>query len=427
MGGFARKRPTRTASRRGWEGVSRSTLDGVQTRRLGVRAHLDAVRVHLDAVRAHPDGVQAAVGSLRARAVLARRPGQRRGSWPGRTLDGVQTRRPRRARAPGSASRCGRLAGQQRIFDGVQARSASAGARYSGRPGYNTHPPSRSTHSALPTGLPRPPDRPPRRARWPRPPRWRTVPRPGWTSARPGADAVARTTRFGHPGVGRRRADRLQAVCDLPGRVRVSVHHVDALGPRRRPCVRCPRVGVCDGVLTCACAGQLCGTQHCVDLRGFTTSFRALPHMQRGSEPAYSTPASRLRSSIRNTGLLDERPPSRLPTGGSVCSHRKSARLPRSHKTSTPPPATSDAGRSVRASGPNSRRSACGTTSPTNPMSPVTLTIAPTTHEHARNVRRFERAHVDAEVHRPFVSQREQVEAPGVAQQDDRARRERRS
>jgi hypothetical protein len=35
-----------------------------------------------------------------------------------------------------------------------------------------------------------------------------------------------------------------------------------------------PLPSVCDGVLTCDCAGQLCGAQHCFNAT--TTSFRAL-------------------------------------------------------------------------------------------------------------------------------------------------------
>ena len=62
------------------------------------------------------------------------------------------------------------------------------------------------------------------------------------------------------------------AVCDLPD-VCVSLsttptHSVSTAA------VCAPLPSVCDGVLTCDCAGQLCGTQRCAD--AITTSFRAL-------------------------------------------------------------------------------------------------------------------------------------------------------
>ena len=57
-------------------------------------------------------------------------------------------------------------------------------------------------------------------------------------------------------------------------------------------------------------------------------------------------------------------------------------------------------------------------------MRPVTLTIAPTTSEHARKRAPLERAHVDAEVLRRLVAEREQVHARRVAQEHRAADRD---
>ncbi len=78
-------------------------------------------------------------------------------------------------------------------------------------------------------------------------------------------------------------------------------------------------------------------------------------------------------------------------------------------------------------SGPTSRRSACGTMSPTNPISPVTLTIAPDDEGADEERASLEGAHEStSEVLRGLVSQREEVQPARVEEQDPRPRPRRR-
>src|SRR5207253_933041 len=59
------------------------------------------------------------------------------------------------------------------------------------------------------------------------------------------------------------------------------------------------------------------------------------------------------------------------PTGGSAPRPRKSRRATASASTRKAAPPRAEAGRTTRWSGPVSRRTACGTTRPTKPTSPV--------------------------------------------------------
>ena len=99
------------------------------------------------------------------------------------------------------------------------------------------------------------------------------------------------------------------------------------------------------------------------------------------------SPTAFLTSRTRNTGPPNERG-QHAPTGSSRwTSDAASTRTDEiTHRTRSAAPASADTGKSPRRSGPNTRLTACGTTSPTKPMSPDTLTTAPTTAADAKNV-----------------------------------------
>src|SRR5262245_55616003 len=107
-------------------------------------------------------------------------------------------------------------------------------------------------------------------------------------------------------------------------------------------------------------------------------------------EPAHerSTRACPRRSRNRKNG-----PPASAvsaPTGSSR--PPSTVRASVSHSTRKAAPASALAGTSSRWSGPSTRRSACGTTSPTKPTSPATDTAAPTSTELASSSQRRTRS-----------------------------------
>jgi hypothetical protein len=90
-------------------------------------------------------------------------------------------------------------------------------------------------------------------------------------------------------------------------------------------------------------------------------------------------------------------------------------------------------GSRMRWSGPQSRRAACGTISPTNPTSPLHETALAVTNEATRIAAALDAVDVHAERARLLLAEAQQVEPPGerveegeAGRERDRQRRERR-
>ena len=81
-------------------------------------------------------------------------------------------------------------------------------------------------------------------------------------------------------------------------------------------------------------------------------------------------------------------------------------------------PKSAESGSTSRAFGPTSRRTTCGTTSPTKPMSPASATAAAVTSDGEAEEDRALPAHVDAEVARRVIAQEQRVERAGTREDE---------
>ena len=85
-----------------------------------------------------------------------------------------------------------------------------------------------------------------------------------------------------------------------------------------------------------------------------------------------------MRASVASMSSANTGPPMSavtMPTGSSRGSNRVRAAV--SAQTRKIAPASAESGSSARCRGPTSSRTACGSTSPTKPIAPLTATIAP--------------------------------------------------